>query len=103
MNRILCALLFTAAVSTVATAKGFTGNKVTATQDCAKEPEGSISGNGNTITFTGACTKISVMGNDNTVIVAAAKEVAVMGNTNRITVGETDSIKAMGNKNQVSW
>src|ERR1700733_3017207 len=101
MKRISLAIVL--ALSASAGAKSYTDNKKTVSQDCAEDGEASIAGNGNTITLTGTCTKISVMGNDNVIIVASAKEVSVMGNTNKVTIGETDSIRAMGNKNSVSW
>lgn len=78
-------------------------NDKTVTHDCAKEPEASIMGNSNTITFTGACTTINVAGNKNTLTIVSAKGVNVEGNNNTVTVAASDAINVHGDNNTVSW
>ena len=78
-------------------------NHTTASHDCSKTPEAMITGNENTITFTGACTNIAVMGNQNKLIVASTAKLSVTGNENTIDVDAIGSLGATGNKNTVSW
>jgi hypothetical protein len=100
MHRLLIALVF---VSGAASAKSWMDDKLTVTHDCAKDPVASIMGNENHITLTGACAKVSVQGNKNTVTVASAKEVLVAGNDNTVDIDAADSVSTPGNKNTVSW
>jgi hypothetical protein len=101
MKRLGFAILL---VSTVAFAKNaYMDNKLTVTHDCDKDPVASIMGNENTITFTGKCGDISVMGNKNTVIIATAAGVSVTGNENTVTVDTVAKLATTGSKNTVSW
>ena len=101
MKRLGFALLL---VSSVAFGKGsYLDNAKTATHDCAKDPDAAIMGNENTITFTGTCTDISVMGNKNKVIIASASGLTVTGNENTVDVDTVAKVAATGNKNTVTW
>ena len=101
MKRLGFALLF---VSSVAFAKGsYMDNGKTVTHDCGKDADAAIMGNENTITFTGTCTNVSVMGNKNKVIIASSSGVTVTGNENTVDVDTVSTVSATGNKNTVTW
>jgi hypothetical protein len=101
MHRLVIALCL---VSSIAVAKGsYLDNDKTVTQDCGKDPEATIVGNENTITFIGTCTRVRVMGNENKVTIASVKELTVDGNDNTIDVDATDAIGTAGNHNTVTW
>lgn len=103
MIRLALALSIVAG-SAVAVAKGsYSDNKAKVDHDCGKDPDATIMGNDGTYTFTGACGRISIMGNHNTVTVASAKEVSVTGNHNTVTAMESDRIGVPGSNNTVSW
>ena len=96
-------LLLVLVVAGTAAAKGYVDNKKTATHDCSKDPEAMVTGNENTITFTGACSRISADGNENKLKIESVKVLDVRGNKNSITVDAVDVINASGNKNTVTW
>jgi hypothetical protein len=101
MKRLVIAL---GLVSSVAFAKdAYMENHATASHDCSKAPEAMITGNENTITFTGTCTSIAVMGNQNKITVASTAKLSVMGNENTIDVHAIGHLRTTGNKNTVSW
>jgi hypothetical protein len=100
MKLVIACLL----VSATAFAGGsYVDNNKTVTHDCGKEPEASVAGNGNTITFTGECTKVSVQGNANTLAIASTKTLSVAGNKNTVAVESTDNISTPGSDNSVTW
>jgi hypothetical protein len=76
---------------------------VTATIDCAKDPEVSINGAGGTITLTGKCKKISISGGTNTVKIESASHLSVSGADNTVDVGEAEKISVSGASNRVSY
>jgi hypothetical protein len=100
MHRVAIALLL---VSGTAAAKSYMDNKQTVAHDCTKDPVATIMGNENTVTLTGACTKITVNGNNNKITAASAKEVSVPGNENTVDVEATDNVVTAGSKNTVTW
>lgn len=90
--------------SGLALAKGnYADNNKTIAHDCAKDPTVAVLGNGNKITVTGACKRIDVAGDDNTLTVASTAAVAVSGNKNRLAIGAVDQINAVGDDNTISW
>jgi hypothetical protein len=97
------AFLFVLALAGTAAANSYLDNKKTVTHDCAKDPEASVAGNENTVTFTGTCSRISADGNDNKLKIESVKLLDVRGNKNAITVDAVDAINAPGNKNTVAW
>jgi hypothetical protein len=96
-------LLFVLVFAGTATASSYLDNKKTATHDCAKDPDAMVSGNENTITFTGTCSRISAAGNHNKLKIESVKVLDVGGNENAITVDAADAIVTTGNKNKVTW
>jgi hypothetical protein len=103
MIRLALALSIVAG-STGALAKGtYSDNKAKIDHDCGKDPDATIMANEGTFTFTGACGRISVMGNRNTINVASAKEVSVTGNDNTVSVDAAERISTPGNNNKVAW
>jgi hypothetical protein len=102
MKRSISIMLVVAG-SSFAVADNYVDNDATVTQDCSKDGTATVAGNKNKITFTGACTKIGVMGNENTITIESAKEVVVAGNKNTVAVDASDKLSVPGNKNTVSW
>ena len=103
MIRLALALSIVAG-STVAVAKGtYSDNKAKIDHDCGKDPDATIMASEGTFTFTGACGRISVMGNRNTIKVASAKEVSVTGNDNTVSVDAAERISTPGSNNKVAW
>ena len=103
MKRLVIALGL-GLVSSVAFAKdAYMENHTTGSHDCSKAPDVAITGNENTITFTGSCTSIAVMGNRNKITVASTAKLNVMGNENTIDVDAIGHLGTTGNKNTVSW
>src|SRR5258707_457508 len=91
-------------VSATASAGGhYMDNGKTITHDCAKDADIKIMGNDNTVTVTGACTKISVAGNKNVVTIASSKVTGVGGNDNTVTVEATDDVVTTGSRNKVTY
>lgn len=80
----------------------YTDNKKTATHDCAKQPDFSITGNEVTLTLTGWCNKVLVAGNK-AKITGVAKRVLVSGNENTLELDATNTVDVTGNKNVVTW
>ncbi len=70
-----------------------------ASWDCATDPNVTIQGNNSTFTLTGACKKIVVDGNRNTVHVEAADRITINGNENNVDAAKLGSLAANGNKN----
>ncbi len=99
----LLAIALVLAGSSFAVAKGYVENQKTLTHDCATDKQVRVMGNGNTLTVTGACDRVAVMGNQNTVVVASSKTVAVTGNENTATVDSSDEITNQGKKNTITW
>lgn len=101
MKRFAIALVLL--VADTAAANTYVDNEKTVMHDCAKDPEATIVGNENTITFTGTCSKISATGNENKLKIASVKQLDVQGNENTITADEVDAIHVLGNRNTVVW
>jgi hypothetical protein len=101
MKRFAIALVLL--VASTAAANTYLDNDKTVTHDCAKDPEATVIGNDNTITFTGACGTISANGNNNKLTIASVKRLELLGNDNTVTVDEVDAIAALGNRNTVVW
>ncbi|HEY0254049.1 MAG TPA: DUF3060 domain-containing protein [Kofleriaceae bacterium] len=70
--------------------------------DCGKDPVVSILTNNATYHLKGACTAISINGNDNTVVIDSAKSVAANGNKNKVTITTAETVSANGNENNVT-
>jgi len=96
-------VLFVLVFAGTAAANAYLDNKKTATHDCAKDPDAMIAGNENTITFTGACSRISAGGNLNKLKIESVKVLDIGGNENTATVDAVDAIVTSGNKNKVTW
>lgn len=90
-------------VAHTAAANTYVDNDKTVTHDCAKDPEATIVGNENNITFTGACKRIVAAGNENKLTIASVQRLEVQGNENTITADEVDAIAVLGNRNTVVW
>jgi Protein of unknown function (DUF3060) len=71
--------------------------------DCATTPEATVNGNKVTLMVTGACTKITVNGNENSVTAEKATEIVVNGNKNKVTVKELLGGTVNGKDNEVVW
>jgi hypothetical protein len=69
--------------------------------DCAQDPEVSLVGNHITITTTGVCARITVLGNHATVT-GSAIEVSIAGNHNTITLAAADDVAIAGNRNTLT-
>jgi hypothetical protein len=101
MKRLALSILF---VSTAAYAdKAYINSASKIDHDCAKKPEVTIAGGGNTVTFIGECIRINIAGNKNKVTIAGVRDLIISGNKNTIDVDATDSIRATGNDNTVTW
>ena len=77
-------------------------NKTTAI-DCATDATVSVAGNGDTVTFTGACTHVTIAGNHNKIAIASSADIDVTGNENNVAVVAVDELDVPGNKNVVSY
>lgn len=75
----------------------------TATHDCSKDPEVSISGSSSTITLTGTCTKVAISGSSNKLVIQAADKVAIAGSMNEVAIEAANKIAVVGSMNQVTW
>ncbi len=102
MKRIAIATILLAGTSLVL-ADSYVDNKKTLTHDCDKTPEAAVMGNDNTITFTGACSKITVTGNGNSLTVRVVKDVSVTGNHNKLNIDAPVNIAVTGNDNGVEY
>src|SRR5262249_21248622 len=91
------------ALAGTAAAKTYIDNEKTVAQDCSKDPEATIVGNGNKLTFTGTCAAITVAGNENTVTIASVKGLDGPGNGNKVTAGAPEQVSVPGDRNQVGW
>src|SRR2546428_12574347 len=96
-------VLFLLALAGTAAANSYLDNNKTVTHDCAKDPEARVEGNANTITFTGACERISADGNENKLKIESVKVLEVPGNKNTAAVGAVDVVRVTGNDNKVTW
>jgi hypothetical protein len=72
------------------------------TWDCASDPMVNIMTNDATYVIKGACKKIDVNGNHDTVHVEAAERIVINGNDNTVDVGKLVSIAINGNTNTVN-
>jgi Protein of unknown function (DUF3060) len=75
----------------------------TITHDCGKQPAVMINGSMNTISVSGACTKVLINGRGNTVAVVTTGKILVSGAANVVQVGATDKIELTGARNKVTW
>jgi hypothetical protein len=73
------------------------------TWDCKKDPAVIINANDGTYTFKGACTSISVNGNENKVRIESVDQLAVTGNENIVEADSASRIAATGNENKVTY
>jgi hypothetical protein len=80
-----------------------TGSATELTHDCGTDPEVSISSAMSTVTITGSCSSVSVMGANNTISIASSKKVAVMGSSNTLAVIEAGKISLTGTSNVVTY
>jgi hypothetical protein len=96
-------LVLVLAIAGTASANTYSDNDKTVTHDCAKDPEVTVGGHHNTITFTGTCTRIAAAGNRNKLTVASVKRLDVPGNENTVIADEADAISVLGNRNTVTW
>jgi hypothetical protein len=90
-------------ISSSAYAESYALNGKIGTHDCSKDPDALITGNDNTITFTGACKRIAAAGNKNTLKIASVEELYAPGNDNVVTVDAVGAINTSGNSNTVTW
>ena len=96
-------LLFVVTLAGTASANTYLDNKRTVTHDCDKDPEALITGNKNTITFTGACTAIVAAGNENKLTIASVQRLELQGNENTVTADAGGAISASGNRNTATF
>jgi hypothetical protein len=82
--------------------KSWLGDHQTVTWDCKTDPIGSISGNQSSFIFTGACKKITVLGNQNRVHVDTADSISVTGNSNNVIGSHVANVAIAGNDNTVT-
>lgn len=97
----MCAALV-ALTSTAAADVTVADNHQTVTVDCAKDPAVNVVGNHATVTLNGACKRVMLAGNHNTVIGSAAT-VSVPGNNNTATLDVVDVLSVPGNSNTVTY
>lgn len=103
MTRIASIVLVLGSLCGVAAADAmFADNKQTATVDCAKDANVSITGNDATITLTGTCEVLLVSGNK-AKVTGSAKKTIVSGNDNTVDLDVVDSLLVSGNSNTVSY
>jgi hypothetical protein len=69
------------------------------TWDCASDPMVNIMTNDATYVLKGACKKIDVNGNHDTIHVEAAERVVINGNDNTVDAGKLVSLAINGNTN----
>ncbi len=77
-------------------------NDQTIEVDCAKDNQVSVVGNHATITLTGTCAKVSISGNQAT-LMGAATTVWIAGNQNTAVLSAVDTLTVAGNENTVSY
>ena len=82
--------------------KSFTGDKA-GTWDCAQDPEVSLTTSDATFTLKGACTSISVTGDNIKLTIESIKDLVLNGNKNTATVGKLGELTVNGNSNKVTW
>lgn len=92
----------------LATTPAFAGTEIdaagqTVTHDCSTDAELSVTGSGNQVTVTGACTLVDVMGSGNEVTIATSAKVAITGSSNKVHVDASDRISISGSSNQLTW
>ncbi len=75
----------------------------TVTHDCGTDAELSVTGSGNQVTVTGACTMVEVMGSGNEVTIETSTKVQVTGSSNKVHVDASDRISLTGSSNQLTW
>ena len=83
-----------------------TDNDKTRTITCKDAGTAEVAGNGNTVTVTGPCAKVSVTGNHNTVSIDQAGTIAALGNDNTVTWkagagGKDPEVSNLGSRNVV--
>jgi hypothetical protein len=71
--------------------------------DCSKGSTASINDGAGRYKFVGPCTRISVNGGENTVVIESVKELVVDGSGNTVTVGSADKILVEGGDNKISY
>jgi hypothetical protein len=82
-------------------------NGATITHECHDGTDVDVMGNENHVTLTGACGKVSVSGNENSVAVEAAAAIVALGNENTVVWekgagGKAPKITNLGTKNKIS-
>ena len=82
--------------------KSYTG-AMTATHDCAKEPNVSINSSDGMFIFISACERISINGSNNKVKIEAANKVGIKGGNNVVEMGAIDYISVHGSDNTVNY
>jgi|SRR5688572_15231254 hypothetical protein len=95
--------LCTLVAGSVAAEVKITDSSLTKTIDCEKDPEVAIVGAMNTITISGACTKVAISGSMNVVAVASAAKLAISGSGNKVDVAAADKIAITGTGNEVVY
>lgn len=105
--RICVSLAVTTGLLTasLAWAEDVNDNGLTKTIDCGGGKV-SVNGNDNKITVTGSCRELSVMGNQNSVVIESVSLISVMGNQNKVVWKRAEgqkkpSVNNLGNKNSV--
>jgi hypothetical protein len=78
-------------------------NKKTVSYDCDKDDATNIMGNEDVITLKGACDRVNISGNHNTLTGATVKRLVVSGNENMVTIHVTEAIDVSGNKNTLAY
>lgn len=98
----LCVVAVLAALVGVTAARTVSENNQTVTVDCAKDGNFAVDGNSNTIKLVGACTRVMVNGNRNTIDVAATDRLAINGNDNTVNAAKAGTVSVPGDRNTVN-
>jgi len=73
------------------------------THDCGRQPRVVINAFRDEVTLTGACSRVSVNGRSNKLVIESAAQLAVHGTDNTVDVGTVGAIVVIGAENKVSW
>lgn len=101
MKVILLVLLALPAIA--AADRSYSVTAETVTHDCAKEPAVAVNASDGTYTFTGTCSKISVNGGNNKLVIEAVRRLTITGTKNTADVDAADRIGVNGPYNTINY
>jgi len=73
------------------------------THDCAQVPRVTVEASGVAMTFKGACERIVVKGDGNTLTIASVSRIEIAGKGNTVAVDAVDRIHISGSENAVRY